>query len=134
MRSALDVRPKHQTLPGDMYRRLSSRARAPRCLVGKYITERLTLDQTGFDEGELARVRAAHPDEPGVINTQTGRMLGIVLTRAFGDGLWKWPIDVVKECHEKFFYAGHDLATRLPHVYLQSLLSLRLKFEGRESL
>lgn len=71
---------------------------------GKYIAEALSVDQTGFDEAELLRVRSAHPGEPDVIDTKTGRTLGIAVTRAFGDGLWKWPLDVVKECHEKFFY------------------------------
>ena len=71
---------------------------------GRYTATALSVDQTGFDEAELARVRAAHPGEPDVIDTKTGRTLGIAVTRAFGDGLWKWPIDVVKECHEKYFY------------------------------
>ena len=71
---------------------------------GKYTAIALSVDQTGFDEAELARVRAAHPGETDVINPQTGRTLGIAVTRAFGDGLWKWPLDIVKECHEKFFY------------------------------
>jgi pyruvate dehydrogenase phosphatase len=52
----------------------------------------------------LVRVQDAHPGEPDVTNAKTGRILGIAVTRAFGDGLWKWPLDVVKECHEKFFY------------------------------
>lgn len=71
---------------------------------GRYTAIALSTDQTGFNEAELARVRAAHPGEADVIDTKTGRTLGIAVTRAFGDGLWKWPSDVIKECNEKFFY------------------------------
>ncbi|RFU33780.1 hypothetical protein B7463_g2543, partial [Scytalidium lignicola] len=71
---------------------------------GQYEATALSTDQTGFNEAELARVRAAHPGETDVINTQTGRTLGIAVTRAFGDGLWKWPLDVINECQEKFIF------------------------------
>jgi pyruvate dehydrogenase phosphatase len=71
---------------------------------GKYITEALSIDQTGFEAGELARVRAAHLGEPDVIDTKTERTLDLAVTRAFGEGRWNWPVDVVKESHEKFFY------------------------------
>jgi pyruvate dehydrogenase phosphatase len=72
--------------------------------TGRYIATALSTDQTGFDETELARVRAAHPGEPDVIDPKTGRTLGLAITRAFGNGWWKWPKEVVQECHDKFVY------------------------------
>jgi pyruvate dehydrogenase phosphatase len=71
---------------------------------GKYIAIALSKDQTGFNELELARVRAEHPNEPDVIDTKTGRMLGhLAPSRAFGDGMYKWSLEVVQECRDKFF-------------------------------
>lgn len=73
-------------------------------LTGSYIATALSTDQTGFNEAELARVQAAHPGEPDVIDRRTGRTLGLAITRAFGDGMWKWPQEVVQECHDRFAY------------------------------
>lgn len=39
-----------------------------------------------------------------MINGETGRVLGIAISRAFGDGLWKWPTEVLLECRDKFFW------------------------------
>jgi pyruvate dehydrogenase phosphatase len=64
----------------------------------------LSKDQTGFNEAEIARIDAEHPGEPNVIDSKTGRVLGIMVSRAFGDGLWKWPLEVILECKEKFFW------------------------------
>jgi pyruvate dehydrogenase phosphatase len=50
-----------------------------------YTCEPLSIDQTGRNPKELARVRAAHPDEPDCIKEDTGRVLGLAVTRAFGD-------------------------------------------------
>ncbi|KAH8816591.1 phosphatase 2C-like domain-containing protein [Xylogone sp. PMI_703] len=72
--------------------------------TGRYTATALSTDQTGFNEEELARVRAAHPGEKDVIDTKTGRILGLAITRAFGDALWKWPLDVIKECQDNFCF------------------------------
>lgn len=71
---------------------------------GHYVATNLSSDQTGFNEHELARVRAEHPGEKNVIDVKTGRVLGIAVSRAFGDGLWKWPMDVIEQCNSKFFW------------------------------
>ncbi|MCJ1394173.1 hypothetical protein MMC18_007051 [Xylographa bjoerkii] len=74
---------------------------------GRFVPIPLSTDQTGYNESEVARVRAEHPGEPDVINVNTGRTLDkIALTRAFGDGLWKWPLQIIQECHEKFWWAA----------------------------
>jgi len=51
----------------------------------------LTEDQTCKNPDELARLQASHPGENDKLtfNTNNGRMLGLALTRAFGDSRWK---------------------------------------------
>lgn len=43
----------------------------------------LSTDQTGYNEEEVARLRAQHPGEPDMV--KDGRLLGLAVTRAFGD-------------------------------------------------
>ena len=47
----------------------------------------LSIDQTGYNKDEVARIHAEHPGEPDVI--KDGRVLGMAVTRAFGDGVYK---------------------------------------------
>lgn len=54
---------------------------------GRWEAVALSTDQTGFNESEVARVRAEHPGEQDIV--KDGRLLGLAVTRAFGDGLWK---------------------------------------------
>lgn len=85
---------------GDCRAVLGSRA----ARSNSYTATGLSLDQTGFNKLELGRVQSEHPDEPEVIDIKTGRVLGLAVSRAFGDGLWKWPVDVLLECKSKFFW------------------------------
>jgi pyruvate dehydrogenase phosphatase len=68
-----------------------------------YTTIPLSVDQTGFNEAEVARLAAEHPDEPDIIDPKTGRLLGIAITRAFGDHRWKWDNDFIKTVQAKFW-------------------------------
>lgn len=63
----------------------------------------LSKDQTGFNEDEVKRLAEAHPDEPDIIDPKTGRLLGIAVTRAFGDHRWKWENDFIKQVQLKFW-------------------------------
>jgi pyruvate dehydrogenase phosphatase len=71
-----------------------------------YIAIPLSEDQTGFNTKEVERLAQEHPGEPSVIDPKTGRMLGIAVTRAFGDHRWKWDNDTVKTCQYKFWGAA----------------------------
>ena len=51
--------------------------------AGRWETIPLTIDQTGFNVDEAARLKAEHPNEPNLITD--GRVLGMAVTRAFGD-------------------------------------------------
>lgn len=47
----------------------------------------LSVDQTGYNRDEIVRIHAEHPGEPDII--RDGRLLGMAVTRAFGDGIYK---------------------------------------------
>ena len=47
----------------------------------------ISSDQTGSNEDEVARLRAEHPNEPQMV--EGGRLLGLAVSRAFGDSRWK---------------------------------------------
>ncbi|KAK4551975.1 [Pyruvate dehydrogenase [acetyl-transferring]]-phosphatase 1, mitochondrial [Recurvomyces mirabilis] len=69
---------------------------------GKWTATALSIDQTGGTESEVARLRAEHPGEPGV--TQNGRILGgLEPSRAFGDAMYKWSMEVQQKLHRNYF-------------------------------
>lgn len=70
--------------------------------AGKYVAKPMSYDQTGFNNDELERLKQDHPDEEPV-NPKTGRVLGIMVSRAFGDSRWKWPNDLSQLVHDKFW-------------------------------
>jgi pyruvate dehydrogenase phosphatase len=69
----------------------------------EYFAVDLSVDQTGFNEVEVARIKEAHPGEDDILDPDSGRLLGMAVTRAFGDHRWKWDNDFVKEIQYKFF-------------------------------
>ncbi|KAM0262622.1 hypothetical protein ACHAQJ_001667 [Trichoderma viride] len=57
-----------------------------------FVASALSKDQTGFNEDEVKRLNAEHPGEgEDMLSPKTGRLLGIAVTRGFGDHRWKWP-------------------------------------------
>ncbi|KAI9713928.1 MAG: hypothetical protein M1820_000658 [Bogoriella megaspora] len=62
----------------------------------------LSEDQTGFNASENSRISAAHPGENNILTPKDGRMLGIAITRAFGDHRWKWTREQIVAVKEKF--------------------------------
>ena len=61
----------------------------------------LSQDQTGYNDSEVARLQAEHPNEPNMI--KKGRLLGLAVTRAFGDARWKWPRETQEKARDRFF-------------------------------
>ena len=61
----------------------------------------LSEDQTGNNENETRRLHSEHPNEPEMI--KDGRLLGLVVTRAFGDSRWKWPRELQEQARDRFF-------------------------------
>ncbi|KAL3462908.1 phosphatase 2C-like domain-containing protein [Aspergillus heterothallicus] len=71
---------------------------------GTWSTTPLSIDQTGSNAAEIARINAEHPGESSVV--RGGRVLGLMVSRAFGDGQWKWPVDVQRELARRFHGPG----------------------------
>ncbi|KAI9885405.1 MAG: hypothetical protein M1823_002789 [Watsoniomyces obsoletus] len=69
---------------------------------GKWTATPLSVDQTGGNEEEAARLRREHPGEPNVV--RDGRILGqLEPSRAFGDSFYKWTRDVQLRIKGSFF-------------------------------
>ncbi|KAG7660975.1 PTC5 [[Candida] subhashii] len=78
----------------------------------KWTVRQLSIDQTGSNPTEVARIISEHPDEPKVI--RNGRVLGsLEPTRAFGDCRYKLPASIQERIYKTFF------GKRLPN-YLNS--------------
>ncbi|KAJ4292620.1 hypothetical protein N0V90_009283 [Kalmusia sp. IMI 367209] len=72
-------------------------------LERKYTAQPLSVDQTGFNEAEIARIQEAHPDEEDILDLKTGRLMGLAVSRAFGDHRWKWDNNFIKQLQLKFW-------------------------------
>ena len=70
-----------------------------------YTATSLSTDHNvGSSPTEVARVRAEHPGEEDVIKgDKPPRLLGIAVTRAFGDGPYKWVPEIAQAHFEKFW-------------------------------
>lgn len=69
---------------------------------GKWTATPLSVDQTGGNPDEEARMRKLHPGEDHVI--RNGRVLGgLEPTRAFGDASYKWTREVSERLKNSFF-------------------------------
>ena len=72
----------------------------------------LSIDQTGSNTAEAARMRKEHPGEPDVI--RIGRVLGgLEPTRAFGDASYKWSRAIQEKLKKEFF-------GRTPNPYIRT--------------
>ncbi|KAK0706549.1 phosphatase 2C-like domain-containing protein [Lasiosphaeria miniovina] len=73
-----------------------------RSASGKWTATPLSVDQTGSNPDEAARMRKQHPGEEHVV--RNGRVLGgLEPTRAFGDAVYKWPRDIAERLKQQFF-------------------------------
>ena len=73
----------------------------------------LSVDQTGSNPAEAARMRAEHPDEPDVV--RIGRVLGgLEPTRAFGDASYKWSRAIQDKLKKEFFGRTPNPQIRTP--------------------
>lgn len=90
---------------------------------GKWIATPLSVDQTGSNPDEEARMRKAHPGEDDVI--RNGRVLGgLEPSRAFGDASYKWTREVSERLKTSFF--GRTPSPRLrtpPYVTAEPVVT-----------
>ena len=61
----------------------------------------LSADQTGNNPDEIARLQREHPNESNMI--KAGRILGMAVSRAFGDSRWKWSRELQEQANKRFF-------------------------------
>jgi pyruvate dehydrogenase phosphatase len=70
--------------------------------TGKWVATPLSVDQTGSNPDEEARLRKQHPGEDNVV--RNGRILGgLEPSRAFGDASYKWTREVSERLKQSFF-------------------------------
>lgn len=80
---------------------------------GRWVATPLSVDQTGSNVDEEARLRAEHPNEPGVV--RNGRILGgLEPSRAFGDASYKWTRDISEKLKKSFFAKTPSTNLRTP--------------------
>ncbi|KAK0744504.1 phosphatase 2C-like domain-containing protein [Apiosordaria backusii] len=68
---------------------------------GKWQTIPLSVDQTGENKEEVARLSKEHPGEQNIV--KGGRVLGMMVSRAFGDCRWKWPLELQRDFVHRFY-------------------------------
>ncbi|KAJ5644469.1 pyruvate dehydrogenase [Penicillium longicatenatum] len=68
---------------------------------GTWETIPLSVDQSGSNQEEVARLQQEHPGEENMV--KGGRVLGLMVSRAFGDSRWKWPLDFQREMQRRFY-------------------------------
>lgn len=86
----------------------------------------LSTSQTPDRPDELARIHEQHPGEPDSdLLTQDGRrLLGLPVTRAFGDHRWKWPGEAITAAEKKFYApAGRPNAKTPPYLSAEPEIS-----------
>ena len=80
---------------------------------GLWTAQPLSVDQTGGNPSEAARLRAEHPGEPDVV--RVGRVLGgLEPTRAFGDATYKWSRAIQEKMKKEFFGKTPNPQIRTP--------------------
>ncbi|KAJ5974198.1 Protein phosphatase 2C [Penicillium waksmanii] len=67
---------------------------------GKWEAIPLSIDQTGYNTEEVERLQKEHPGEEEMV--KNGRVLGLAVSRAFGDSRWKWSLEFQKEMKQNF--------------------------------
>lgn len=81
-----------------------------------FSAEALSKDQTGFNQDEVRRLETEHPGETrDIIDAKSGRLLGMAVTRAFGDHRWKWPAEAIAAAQARFCsYPSRGAAYKTP--------------------
>lgn len=94
-----------------------------RSASGKWTATPLSVDQTGSNPDEAARLRKAHPGEDRVV--YKGRVLGgLEPTRAFGDASYKWSKEMSERLKRRFF--GRNVSPELrtpPYVTAEPVVT-----------
>ena len=91
--------------------------------MNKWTVEALSVDQTGSNPTEVAKLLSEHPNEPNVV--RNGRILGsLEPSRAFGDARYKWAKEIQAKVYNQFF--GRQSPANLktpPYVTAEPILT-----------
>ena len=79
---------------------------------GKWQTIALSDDQNLDNDSEAARLHEEHPNEPDMI--ENNAVLGMYITRAFGDGRWKYSTEIQKLMKDNYFARSPRSASLTP--------------------
>ncbi|KAB8766448.1 hypothetical protein FH972_026608 [Carpinus fangiana] len=86
-------------------------------------TIHLSEDQTGFNASERARIEAAHPGE-SPIDPKEGRILGIAVSRAFGDSRFKWTSALQTAAKERYWgFKARPAADTPPYLTAEPVIT-----------
>lgn len=90
---------------------------------GKWTATPLSVDQTGSNEDEAARLIREHPGEENVV--RNGRVLGgLEPTRAFGDSFYKWTREIQDRVKGSFLgRSPSQLLKTPPYVTAEPVIS-----------
>ncbi|THV06873.1 protein serine/threonine phosphatase 2C [Dendrothele bispora CBS 962.96] len=96
-----DTRILRVALTGDSRAVLGRKIKNKKTSDGRdmYEVHVLSYDQNAYNKDEEARMNAEHPGEKIMDN---GRVMGWGISRSFGNGAYKWSLDVQRQLHEKF--------------------------------
>jgi len=84
-----------------------------RSASGNWTATPLSVDQTGSNPDEAARLRNEHPNEPYAVHR--GRVLGgLEPTRAFGDASYKWTREISEKLKQHFFARAPSSVLKTP--------------------
>lgn len=94
-----------------------------RSAKGKWVSKPLSIDQTGQNEDEVARLRKEHPGEEHVV--ANGRVLGgLEPSRAFGDASYKWPVKTQELVKNSYFGRSyHKMLKTPPYVTAEPIIT-----------
>lgn len=85
--------------------------------AGVWTFEPLSVDQTGRNLDEVARMRSEHPPQEADQVIMRGRVLGgLEPTRAFGDAVYKWDRSLQERLYDAFVPGGVTGARRIPRL------------------
>ena len=76
-----------------------------------YEVYELSVDQNGSNPAEVSRLLSQHPGE---LVVKKGRVLGWGVSRAFGNGAYKWGLDVQRRLVEKHLVYPPPAAVKTP--------------------
>ncbi|KAL1868102.1 [Pyruvate dehydrogenase [acetyl-transferring]]-phosphatase 1, mitochondrial [Diaporthe australafricana] len=93
----------------------------------------LSTPQTPDRPDELEKLHAQHPGEPDsdLLTADGKRLLGLPVTRAFGDHRWKWPEEAIADARKKFYgFPARPNAKTPPYLTAEPEISTTVVKKG----